>query len=163
MSRHLCLSILLVLPLANGAMAGVMKPGQWAIETTIESAKGPGVPPQLPSQSQRMQACKSQAFVDRENYTSVAFAMQRLQRQQFTCKVDSQDGDRQQARWQFTCERPDGARIVNRAENKVSADRLEQVATETTTLEGKPWSEIRLRVVGRFMGQECAPGDIQVN
>ena len=162
MSRKLCLSIAMVLPMATTAVAGVMQPGQWAIETTIEAAQGPGVPAQLPPQPQRMQACKSQAFVDRENYTSVTFAMQRLQRQQFTCKVDRQEGDNRQARWQFSCERPDGVKVVNRAENQVSADRLEQVATETTTREGQPWSEVRVRVVGRLTGADCAAGDIQL-
>jgi hypothetical protein len=68
MSRTLCLSIAMGLPMmATTAVAGVMQPGQWAIETTIEAAQGPGVPAQLPPQPQRMQACKSQAFVNREH------------------------------------------------------------------------------------------------
>jgi hypothetical protein len=52
--------------------------------------------------------------------------------------------------------------VVNRAENKVAIDRLEQIATETTTLDGKPWTDTRMQVKGRHTGQPSAPGDIQL-
>ena len=111
-----------------------------------------------PRSAQR--ACKAQSFVDKENYTSTDFAMARLRRNQFECKVDSREGDASEARWQFTCERPDGLRAVNRAVNKVSADQLEQVSTETMTREGELWSEVTVRVNGKLTGQACQEGDI---
>lgn len=162
-TKHTLLCVLLAVPAAPFAVAGVMKPGQWAIETTIESATGPGANKQLPPQPMRTQTCKSQAFVDRENYTSTDFAMRRLQRNQFTCKLDSREGDAKAARWQFSCEREDGVLIVNRAESRVSADRLEQKATEITTVNGELWSDVSVRVDARLTGQDCLPSDTQLN
>ncbi|WP_310312255.1 DUF3617 family protein [Hydrogenophaga palleronii] len=142
--------------------AGVMSPGQWEIRVTIESATGPGASMPPPAGPMVQRACKAQSFVDKENYTSTDFAMGRPRRNQFQCRVDSREGDAREARWQFTCERSDGLHAVTRAVNKVSADRLEQVATETMTRDGEPWSEVTVRVDGKLTGQACQEEDIQL-
>lgn len=157
-ARTAALMCAIVLP--HALWAGVMSPGQWEIRITIESATGPGATKPPPAGPMVQRACKAQSFVDKENYTSTDFAMARLRRNQFECKVDSREGDASEARWQFTCERPDGLRAVTRAVNKVSADRLEQVSTETMTREGDLWSEVTVRVYGKLTGQACQEGDI---
>ncbi|MBA4266744.1 MAG: hypothetical protein C0453_16830 [Comamonadaceae bacterium] len=155
-------ALLLAIALPHALFAGVMSPGQWEIRVIVESATGPGATKPPPAGPMVQQACKAQSFVDKENYTSTDFAMGRLRRNQFECKVDSSEGDAREARWQFTCERADGLRAVTRAVNKVSADRLEQVSTETMTMDGEPWSEVRVRVDGKLTGQPCQEGDIQL-
>jgi hypothetical protein len=157
-ARKATLMWALVLP--HALWAGVMSPGQWEIRITIESATGPGATQPPPAGPMVQRACKAQSFVDKENYTSTEFAMARLRRNQFDCKLDSREGDAREARWQFSCERPDGLRAVNRAVNKVSADRLEQVSTETMTRDGELWSEVTVRVNGKLTGQACQEGDI---
>lgn len=139
-----------------------MSPGQWEIRITIESSTGPGATKPPPAGPMVQRACKAQSYVDKENYTSTDFAMTRLRRNQFDCKVDAREGDTSEARWQFTCERSDGLSAVNRAVNKVSADRLEQVSTETMTRDGELWSEVTVRVDGRLTGQACQEGDVQL-
>jgi hypothetical protein len=145
------------------AHAGVMTPGRWEVTTTVVSASGPSANKAALKQPMTVRACLSQAFADKENYTNPEFSMQRLTRMQFDCSVNSKSGDARKAAWAFSCTRNDGFMVSNKAESSIYADRFEQASTETTSKNNALWSEVSVKVAGKFLGQECKENDIPLS
>jgi hypothetical protein len=113
-----------------------------------------------PKEPMMFYSCKKQAFVDKENYTSPEFAMERFTRMKFECKVDSKSGDTKSMKWQTTCKREDGFEVVSTMQSDVSAQTLTQTGKEVTRQNGEVWSEVVAKVEGKRLKEACKSEDI---
>jgi hypothetical protein len=152
--------VLIFVGLATAAaQAGVMSPGRWEVKTTIVSSTGPKAR-QLPKEPTVLASCLKQTFVDKDNYTSPEFSMERMKRNDFECKVDSKSGDTKSMKWQTTCKRKDGFEVVSTMQSEVSAETLVQSGKEVTKQNGELWSEVVAKVEGKRLKEACKLEDI---
>lgn len=149
--------------ISGSVHAGVMTPGRWEISTLQVSANGPEANKILSQEPIIFHACLAHSFVDKEHYTSPEFAMERLQKLKFECAVDARSGDKNHAKWQYSCTRTDGFRITNVAENTIQAERFTQLGTETTKKNDSLWSEVTVKISGQLIERTCRADDLQLN